>query len=159
MNKIYLNDELKELYSNALQKELSIGKIDKGISEHLIAINKSDNIRTIFSKRGSKDIGKGMITYLQIAYTSKIEKRLFEEIIPEITLLVERDLSGVFRWHEPQPRISSEIRDENEHNKGAVWLVDTNYFNISTIYFTLYDYDIESEDMFWNELRNQLCVL
>jgi hypothetical protein len=159
MNKIYLNDELKELYSKALQKELSIGEIDKGISEHLIAINKSDNIRTIFSQRGNKDIGKGNRTYLRIAYTSKIEKRLFKEIIPEMTMLFERDLRGVFRWHETQPRISSELREENEHNKGAIWLVGTNYFNISTIYFTLDDYDIESGDKFWHELRNQLCVL
>ena len=56
----YLTEDLKIYYESALleviDSQCNVGQIDDGLKGYLISINRSKNIRTLFSKKGNHSI-------------------------------------------------------------------------------------------------------
>lgn len=153
--KKYLNSSTRKYYSNALLVELNTNSIDEGIKPILEKICKSESFRPIFSKKGNHDTKyKCLQSYIRLAYTLNGEELLEQEIIPYLSnKYLVRSSSFSHKWN--IPRIQKE-RDVTKENKGAKWLTDKNYFNISNIEFRLEGGNDILHNNFWNDLGEKL---
>ena len=123
MNKIYLNNQLKNYYSDCLEKEINLKNIDNGIIEHLRLISVCKNIRPTFSKKGKDSIGRYLHSYLDVTYTSNIERKLMSVIIPHFDLRYSSNDQSEFNCNEIKPRINQK-RKITKRNKGSEWFVN-----------------------------------
>jgi len=80
LKQIYLSKELKLFYLKDFEKLLSdkneFWKIEESIGGHLIKINISDKIQTLYSKNGQNDSLLG--SYLAFCYIEKLEQKIFK---------------------------------------------------------------------------------
>jgi hypothetical protein len=158
VNKIYLNKQLKDYYSDCLEKEICNKNIDDGIIEHLRLISKSENIRPIFSKKGKDSFRRNLQSYLNIAYSLNIESKLMTEIIPHFKSKFDSNDQMEFVYKEIEPKVNSK-RETTKENKGSEWLVNPDYFNISQIRFELKRGSLKQHEDFWNECSKLLSIL
>lgn len=161
MKKILLNDNLKIYYSESLEESIESDNefwdLDEGIKNHLISINNSKNVRTIYSKKGKDLANFRFESYLRIGYTEKIEQELFNKIIP--LFFNKYNLStSEFSLEVIEPHKQSE-RTKTKENNGMRCITDSNYFNITQLMFKLKSKNNNIQDEFWNELNNTLSVL
>lgn len=158
LNKKYLTNDLKEYYSKCLREEIELGNIDKGLSDYLISISDSCNIRPIFSKKGKNITGNGLRSYLRIAFTKEIENILYNELVPYFMTNFNSNRKYRFKFKEIEAH-SQEKRNINEHNNGSKWLVDPEYFNVTQILFELKNGNQDIHEKFWHKLEEKLSIL
>ena len=161
MKKIYLNEKLKEYYSDSLLESIECSNefwdLDDGLENHLLSINKSENIRTIYSKRGTDLANNLFESYLVFGYTKKIEKKLLDKIIPKILTNYNIGRSNCsLNLIEPHKQPE---REKNEHNNGMRCITESDYFNINQIRITLKDKSYDLHDKFWKDLNKTLSKL
>ncbi|WMI66827.1 hypothetical protein RBH94_06595 [Aestuariibaculum sp. YM273] len=155
MNKIYLDENLKNYYTNCLLEEIKLENIDKGIEDYLLLICKNNSIRPIFSKKGI-DFGKHY-SYLKISYSKHSEDTILKKVIPYFeTEYSDNRYKCVCCEIKPYIQTKRKVTIENE---GSKWLVDSNYFNISQIRFELKGGSEDLHEKFWSELSLQLSEL
>lgn len=159
LQRIYLNDSLNKYYVNCLIEEIESNNIDEGLAEHLLSISKSKNVKSIFSKKGVDSINKrDLHSFLRIAFTKEAEIKLFNQIKPFFESKYGNIKQILFDCYERKPSVSIS-RDITIHNKGAKWLVDSEYFNVSQLTFELKKGNKELHDEFWNELNRKLSLI
>ncbi|MGM5471337.1 hypothetical protein ACS386_13750 [Flavobacteriaceae bacterium LMO-SS05] len=158
MNKIYLDEDLKKYYANCLKTEIVLNNINQDLQDPLISINKSENIRTLFSKKDKHDLKNCLHSYLRIAFTSKVEQTLLTQIIPTFELNFNLNEKFEYKCSTIDPYIQPE-RKITKENKGSEWLINPEYFNVNQIKFDLQNGDSAIHDMFWAELNKYLSEL
>ncbi|HRE79191.1 MAG TPA: hypothetical protein PLL09_15345 [Flavobacterium sp.] len=151
----YLNSSSKKYYCDSLFGEMDTNSIDEEIKPTLEKICKSDSFRTIFSKKGNHDIKQRCFqSYIRLAYTLNGEELLKQEIIPFFSNKYNINGSSfTCKWNIPRIQIERAVTKDN---KGAKWLTDKNYFNISNIEFRLEGGDDILHNNFWNDLGEKL---
>lgn len=159
VDKIYLDDELKNYYSNCLEEEIKLKKIDNGLIEPLRLISNSKNIRPIFSKKNKDSIGRNNHSYLVIAFTVNVESILLTEIKHYFLSKFNTDRNYKCSFIELNPYSKENGRAVTEVNKGSKWLIDAEYFNVNQIRFELKKGSKELHIEFWNELSSMLANL
>ena len=145
--KKYLNPNLKKYYCDALEEAKKVGGfwgLDPDVESYLTTINKSKNIQTVMSKRGMDFAKHYFHSYLTIAFTVEVERKLFNEIKPDL----EKRL-GIKIWE-----VSPHIQEPNVSTSG-----DPNYYNISVIRFDLKSKTKSEDKRFWDELQRILAEL
>lgn len=148
----YLNSSSKKYYSDALFAEFDTNSIDEDIKPTLGKICKSESFRPIFSKKGNHDINKRLLqSYIRLAYTLNGEELLEQEIVPFLSNKYGSSFS--YKWCIPRKQKDRPVTKEN---KGAKWLTDKNYFNISHIEFRLEGGESILHNNFWNDLGEKL---
>jgi hypothetical protein len=83
MKSIYLNSRLKKKYMDDFMNRVlpfdgtEAWKLDRGLADILVSINKNSNIQTIYSKKDSF-ISPGFLheSYLEFCYTPEIELKV-----------------------------------------------------------------------------------
>jgi hypothetical protein len=159
LNRIYLNESSKKFYAQCLNEEIELDNINRSIVKHLLAISQSDNVRPIFSKKGNDSIYKRKLhSFLRIAFTKEAEKKLFNQVIPYFEKKYGNNNEYLFKWNEIKP-YKNIARNITDYNKGAKWLVDSEYFNVSQIIFELKKGNEEIHNKFWNELKSKLSLV
>jgi len=154
----YLNKEDRILYTEALKHVQSLGNLDEGVKEHLFSINKNENIRTMYSKRGK--LNKGSVynhSYLHICYSKEVEDLLESKLKP---LLIDRYHQKEYRSTKLNflPGTPHRCGDEDG---GPEWEYvrtpgywDIKYFNIELVMGT-----DDLHESFWNELSQELSKI
>lgn len=92
---------------------------------------------------------------MRVAFTQEIEHKLNDIIIPYFRETYSSNDNIEFNCFKESPR-TEKGRKTTEQNKGAYYLTDPEYFNISYIEFRLDKGDWEIHDEFWRDLREKL---
>ncbi|WP_347922625.1 hypothetical protein [Pontimicrobium sp. SW4] len=158
MNGQYLNDYLKKYYTDSLEEEIVLNKIDKGIIAHLRLIGNNESIRPIFSKKNKDSIDRYNHSYLSIAYESNIEKKLLTVVKPYFLSKYNSGRNYECNCIEIKPYIKEE-RAITEENRGSKWQIDSDYFNVNHIRIDLKKGTNELHNQFWMELSTMLSDL
>ena len=145
--KKYLNPSLKKYYNDILEEAIKIEgpwMLDSGIEPYTTSINKSKNIQTIYSKKGKDFANHYYRSYLRIAYTAKVERKLLNEVKPF--------LENSFKFKVME--IEAHTQEPNNSICGGL-----NYHNINVIHFELVSKTEKQDQQFWDELQKALSNL
>ena len=145
--KKYLNPNLKKYYCDALEEAKKVDGfwgLDPDVESYLTAINKSKNIQTVMSKRGMDFAKHYFHSYLTIAFTVEVERKLFNEIKPF--------LENSFKFKVME--IEAHTQEPNNSICGGL-----NYHNINVIHFELVSKTEKQDQQFWDELQKALSNL
>src|SRR5690606_22240948 len=136
MKNKYLTSTLKSKYLLDFDKLLQEtdgfwGIENEFLKEKLIRINRSSNIQTLYSKYGNKH-PSDWISYLQFAYTKKVEPTLFKVVIPGLLYNFNQNGSDesvcYYEFHKPSVRPK-----QTKSRFDLACIDDKNYFNINSI--------------------------
>ncbi|MDT0608028.1 hypothetical protein [Croceitalea rosinachiae] len=125
-------------------------KIDEEIKNHLIEINKNNNIQSLYSKYGPTDRMLG--SYLEIGYSKSAEDHLFKSIIPEI-LFEFNALRGQCIYEFNYPRDNANYNGDRE--LGFSCTDNSEHFRINTIKISYKSYG-QNHLEFWSYLVEKL---
>lgn len=158
---LYLTPETKEYYLNALKEvensEHDFWKVEKGISTYLKKINENKNIQTLYSKGAGNCQDLSSESYLIIAYSKKVELRIFRELLPYfIYYYNDHESSCFYSFNGPGTK---ENNYEEARSLKLKCVDDPNYFNINHIRIELKEGSLNLHQEFWIELTEKLTEL
>lgn len=160
----YLTKERKKWYledfKNLLKIDNPIWKIDSNeLKEILIKINSNEYIQTLYSKEADskKEIGD-IESYLEFAYNSNIELKLFREIISYFigkynSNDAQFESTCNFEFKPPQENPNLKL---SQYQIGLKCTDDINYFKINRIRLTINSYNPNICKEFWIDLISKL---
>lgn len=165
MEDIYLSGMLKNKYmhdftNNVLHLEKpEAWKLDKGLAEILISINKNPHVQTLYSRKDAfARVDFIHESYLEICYSKLIELKLFRDIIPSFNYDFIKDSRSVFYYQFYYPRINPNYSVISIPT-GLGCIDDENYFMINTIRLTLESPIKFIHEKFWIRIRETLSEL
>lgn len=150
----YLTPELKTYYmkdfnENVLTCTDPYWKLDEGLKEILIAINKFPNIQTLYSKKCNELIGENPISYLILA----VHKRQAFKLITVFDKIKTQETNLIIT--QPNNMYAPDIK-QIPNAKHLACLADKDFFNITQFRFDLIVPDLEEHENFWKELTKYL---
>jgi len=170
MKNRYLTKKLKEYYikdfhDNVLTETSISWKLDAPIRDYLIKINKNNNIQTLYSKFYGNDHSLNHDqSYLEFAYTKKVEIRLLREFFPRIVSMfnqlpaVDNHYSGstcYFSFNEP--KIDRTLSDEPIYKMG--FHTNRYYKNINRYWLSLESSNKDLHNEFWKTITADLASI
>lgn len=164
MNNIYLNPKLKTYYMEDFNKLIDIDrdfwKIENDfLKDRLLKINSNHNVQTLYSSFESQN-QDDWTSYLQFAFTKKVENKIFRVVIPELLIAynLNDDNECICYYNYYEPEINPNFKNRSE-KFGMGCIDDKNYFKINRITIYLETYDNETRQNFWNDLEIALSEL
>lgn len=160
MSKQYLNDSNREFYDKAvaLIKTCTddFWPLDDGLEEHIDLINLSQNVRTMYSRRGKNRSGDGLESYLDICYVKETESQIrnLVESVLQSTFAGKHNCKFEFQYKSPRVQIPNEKAPEC-----LKYIEDANYWNIHHIRFELKGGFQDDHTLFWTILSGSLSKL
>lgn len=161
---MYLSENLKKKYmddfnENVLKCEKEFWKLDEGLRDILIEINKSPSIQTLYSKKFEfKKIDNKPESYIQICYESEDILNIFKNIIiPDFVSKYNVKNKSNFYYSFPFPE-NNQGYEENQVRFGLGCIDDKDYYRINSIRMNLESYYRTIHDSFWEDIHNKLKV-
>lgn len=165
MEDIYLSKDMKKKYMEDFIKNVlhydkdDIWKLDAGLEEILVSINKNPYIQSLYSRKDSfAQIDFLHESYIELCYSRYVELRLFREIIPSFNYDFNKDFQSVFYYQFNYPRPNPNYSQRSVPS-GLGCLEDENYFRINTLRLTLESPIKSIHEKFWTRIKNSLSVL
>lgn len=165
MNNIYLTPELKDYYmrdfeNNILTIRHELWKLDDGLINILIEINKNKNIQTLYSKWWSNSFtSMTSESYLTFCYTKQIELNLFRFVIPELLIRQNNINKSMVSYCFYYPKPNANYHENEPTEIDLLCITDPNYFNINTIQITLSSGYRDAHEKFWMDLNEKLSLI
>ena len=166
MKNNYLTKERKQYYldefnANILPSTHKYWKLDDGIKDIILNINKNENIQTLLSKRTpNKRIIKNVyvddgISYLHFAYTEKVKICLLTEIQSFFISSYNNEKCNCL-YEYKKPKLLEPFESVSKADSKFKCITDKNYTNINSILIYLFSNNIETHNLFWLDLEKIL---
>jgi hypothetical protein len=165
MEEIYLSNNLKKKYMHDFLENVlhynkdNIWKLDAGLDEILISVNRNPNIQSLYSRKDSFSQADFLHeSYIELCYSRYLELLLFREVIPSFNYDFIKDSQSLFYYQFNYPRQNPNYSPGSE-TAGMGCIDDENYFQINTIRLILESPIKSIHEKFWIRVRNSLSVL
>jgi hypothetical protein len=160
MNDPYLDEAKRKFYDKALAHIRACGDkfwdLDDNLDNHIDNINRNDNVRTMYSRRGKNRTGFGLESYLTICYTQEIENKIKDEFVPRLNSYFADNKQCSFVTYYNPPRVDIDNEEAAEFLK---YIEHPDYWNILNLKLELKGGNSEEHDKFWNLLSGTLSKL
>jgi hypothetical protein len=164
MKSIYLDDRLKKKYMDDFISRVipfdgsEAWKLDYGLADILLSVNKNSNIQSLYSKNDSfANPGFLHESYLEFCYTPEVELKLFREVIPAFNYDFNKEFNSLFYYQFSYRRENPNLKEKGLSGLGCV--DDENYFMVNTIRLSLESPIKLNHENFWKRAGDSLSKL
>lgn len=162
-----MTKELKDYYQKDFLNNVepcndSYWKLDQGVLDYLVKINKNSSVHSLYSKMFSPNDSSFIIdqeSYLRFAFKQEVENLLFREIIPRILMCANLSTEGkcFYQFEAPKDNLNYSELYTGPLQMGCV--INPDYFRVNSIKLLFNSKRSADHVIFWDIISNELVAL